>query len=59
VHSLVVRRDGSLWSWGYNDVGGQLGNGTIGTTNPSSITPARLGLAGVRSVAAGKGPGVH
>ncbi len=58
LHSLVVRRDGSLWSWGYNDVG-QLGNGTIGTiANPGSITPARLGLAGIRAVAAGEGHSV-
>ncbi|HEY9177469.1 MAG TPA: hypothetical protein VIN07_07245, partial [Flavipsychrobacter sp.] len=39
-HSLALRADGTLWSWGYNFVG-QLGDGT--TTNRT--TPAQVGTA--------------
>src|SRR5207253_7005200 len=28
-HSLAIKSDGSLWSWGYNNYG-QLGNGSVG-----------------------------
>jgi len=40
AHTLAVRDDGSLWSWGYN-AGGQLGTGN--TTNRSS--PVQIGTA--------------
>ncbi|KFA91072.1 RCC1 repeat- and reductase domain-containing protein, partial [Archangium violaceum Cb vi76] len=49
-HSLAVRSDGTVWSWGYNSEG-QLGDGT---TN-NRTTPVQVsGLSGVVSVAAGR-----
>src|SRR5262249_55131904 len=36
-HSLALRPDGTLWTWGYNS-NGQLGNGSNGSTNtPQAI----------------------
>ncbi|MBK9640029.1 MAG: hypothetical protein IPO72_01725 [Saprospiraceae bacterium] len=37
-YSLALRSDGSLWAWGYNEVG-QLGDGT----NKDKNTPTRIG----------------
>ena len=37
-HTVMIRRDGTLWAWGSNDFG-QLGNGT----NTDSNTPVRIG----------------
>jgi RHS repeat-associated protein len=48
-HSLALKSDGTVWSWGRNSVG-QLGNGT--TTN-SSTRVAVTALTGVTAVAAG------
>ncbi|MCL2599979.1 MAG: RCC1 domain-containing protein, partial [Treponema sp.] len=49
-HTVVVRRDGTLWAWGHNGQG-QLGDGT--TTNQNS--PVRIGThSDWRSVAAGE-----
>jgi hypothetical protein len=42
-HSLVIRKDGSLWSWGHGEFG-QLGNGTFTNSN----TPVRVMLDDVR-----------
>jgi alpha-tubulin suppressor-like RCC1 family protein len=38
AHSVAIRNNGTLWSWGYN-AGGQLGIGTSGTslTSPVSV----------------------
>ena len=48
-HSVLLMRDGTVWSWGAN-ADGQLGNGTT----EASMTPVRVeGLTGVKSVAAG------
>jgi len=48
-HSVILKNDGTVWTWG-NNVNGQLGNGT--TTNSSS--PLQVpGLAAVVAVAAG------
>ena len=41
IHTVALRSDGSLWSWGNNDYG-QLGNGT---TTPS-YSPANVVVAG-------------
>jgi alpha-tubulin suppressor-like RCC1 family protein len=50
-HSLALKSDGTLWTWGDNEYG-QLGNGTV----TDSATPARVpGLTGVVTVAAGFG----
>ena len=49
AHSVVVRGDGTVWTWGSNDAG-QLGDGT--TT--ARAEPVRVaGLDGVAAVAAG------
>jgi len=49
IHSLALRADGTVWSWGYNGFG-QLGNGT--TSN--SLLPVEVqGLSGAMAVAAG------
>ena len=36
-HSLALRRDGSVWAWGYNDAG-QLGDGS----NTSRLAPVQV-----------------
>ena len=41
-HTIVSKRDGTLWAWGYNDYG-QLGLGVGAATSVS--TPQRLGQA--------------
>jgi alpha-tubulin suppressor-like RCC1 family protein len=54
-HTLAIRNDGSVWSWGRNHFG-QLGNGAISTSPTTTTTrPARVtGLTGTFvSVAAG------
>jgi alpha-tubulin suppressor-like RCC1 family protein len=48
-HSVALRNDGSVWTWGANH-NGQLGDGTTVTR----LTPVQVaGLAGVMAVAAG------
>ncbi len=48
-HNLVLKNDGTVWAWGYND-SGQLGNGNL----YSSSTPAQVsGLSGVTAIAGG------
>ncbi|MBK7383775.1 MAG: RCC1 repeat- and reductase domain-containing protein [Flavobacteriales bacterium] len=48
-HSLALRADGTVWSWGYNEFG-QLGNGT----NVDSHIPVPVGsLSDVKAVSAG------
>jgi len=48
-HSLAMKSNGTVWSWGYNGYG-QLGDGTTTQRN----TPAQVsGLAGITAVAAG------
>ena len=37
-HTLIIKKDASLWAWGYNNIG-QLGDGT--TTQ--KVTPIRIG----------------
>ncbi|OLD64987.1 MAG: hypothetical protein AUI47_03400, partial [Acidobacteria bacterium 13_1_40CM_2_68_5] len=50
-HSLALKKDGTVWAWGYND-SGQLGNGTT-STNPTS-TPVQVSdLIGIVAIAAG------
>lgn len=51
-HTLAIRDDGTLWSWGRNNFG-QLGQGLTTTTNISS--PVQIGsLTGWSSIAAGR-----
>ncbi|HLK01524.1 MAG TPA: hypothetical protein VKU39_16685 [Streptosporangiaceae bacterium] len=52
LHSLALRRDGTVWAWG-NNFAGQLGDGTTTSRN----TPVMVnGLTGVVQVSAG---GLH
>jgi alpha-tubulin suppressor-like RCC1 family protein len=55
-HSLVVKADGTAWSWGWNPFG-QLGNGTTTTTGCECLaTPVLVSnLQYVLAVAAGGG----
>jgi hypothetical protein len=44
-HSLALRSDGTVWSWGYNDYG-QLGNGTTSVqVNPVLVPGVRGAIA--------------
>jgi alpha-tubulin suppressor-like RCC1 family protein len=48
-HSLALKRDGTLWAWGFNDFG-QLGNGGfLNSARPVQI----LSLTNVRVIAGG------
>jgi alpha-tubulin suppressor-like RCC1 family protein len=47
-HGLALKKDGSAWAWGLNNVG-QLGNGA--TTG--SQTPVQVGLSGISAISAG------
>lgn len=50
THCLALRRDGTVWSWGWN-VAGQLG---IGTTSRGEYTPVQVpGLSNVKKISAG------
>ncbi len=40
AHTIALKTDGTIWSWGYN-TNGELGDGT--TTN--KLTPAQMGTA--------------
>jgi len=53
-HSVALRTDGTLWTWGNNGYG-QLGNGTVSTNNlGAKNTPQQIGSdANWRAVAAG------
>jgi hypothetical protein len=49
-HSVAVKSDGSVWTWGYSGPEGVLGNGT---TNGDEI-PVKLSLSGMKEVSAGR-----
>lgn len=50
-HSLALKDDGSLWSWGLNNLG-QLG---LGTVNMNKYYPVRVSsLSGVKIISAGE-----
>jgi alpha-tubulin suppressor-like RCC1 family protein len=51
-HALVLKGDGSVWSWGDNG-SGQLGGGTVNTSN-MRFDPQQV-LTGVATIAAGGG----
>ncbi|MCY1042679.1 PKD domain-containing protein [Corallococcus sp. bb12-1] len=48
-HSMAVRKDGTIWTWGRN-TNGQLGDGTT-TSRSTPVQP--LGLTGIATVVAG------
>jgi len=55
AHSLALKSDGTVYSWGWNAYG-QLGIGTYGTADPYRTTPVQVsGLSGVKAVSAGGG----
>ncbi len=49
--ALAVRNDGTVWAWGYNDVG-QLGDGTT-TIHTNAVPTQVLGITGAVAVSAG------
>ena len=49
AHSVALRSDGTVWTWGFNGYG-QLGDGT---TNSRTLPAVVGGLTGVKAVAAG------
>ncbi|AFC99501.1 Alpha-tubulin suppressor and related RCC1 domain-containing protein [Methanocella conradii HZ254] len=50
THCLALRRDGTVWAWGWN-VAGQLG---IGTTSEGEYTPVQVpGLSDIKIISAG------
>src|SRR5262249_7426564 len=51
-HTVTVRPDGVVWTWGTNDVG-QLGDGTTVPTRPSPTVVS--GITGIQAIAAGDG----
>jgi hypothetical protein len=53
-HSLALKSDGSVWSWGHN-TRGEVGNGTTGTTGCGCVAvPTQVSaLAGLNAIAAG------
>ncbi|MBI3560652.1 MAG: S8 family serine peptidase [Gammaproteobacteria bacterium] len=52
-HSIALKSDGSVWSWGYNG-NGQLGDGTALTTLRTSPGPLAALSAGVTDIAGGE-----
>jgi uncharacterized delta-60 repeat protein len=49
AHSIALKSDGTVWSWGYNNAG-QLGNGT----NTNSYFPIQISsLTGITAIVAG------
>ena len=49
-HSLALKNDGTVWTWGYDNYG-QLGNGTIGYVTDSPVMVSNL--TGVIAIAGG------
>jgi regulator of chromosome condensation (RCC1) repeat-containing protein len=49
-HSLALKKDGTVYAWGYN-VSGQLGNGT---TEASDVPVKVKNLSGVKAISAGQ-----
>ncbi len=52
-HCMVLKKDGTLWTWGHNNCG-QLGNGTATEYGIPNANPVQV-MAGVKSMAAGSG----
>lgn len=54
-HSIAVKSDGTVWTWGCN-ISGQLGNGTFSHAPPYGVSvPVQvIGLSGIVGVAAGQ-----
>ncbi len=52
-HSLALKKDGTVWAWGYNYYG-QLGNGTDGQNSNKYVPTQVSGLTGVTLIDGGK-----
>jgi alpha-tubulin suppressor-like RCC1 family protein len=50
-HSVALKKDGTVWTWGYNG-SGQLGDGT---TRHSSVPDRVAGISNVKAIASGSG----
>lgn len=51
-HSVALKNDGTVWTWGHNAFGG-LGNGTNGPGTDSNVPVQVSSLSGITAVAAG------
>ena len=52
-HSLALKKDGTVWSWGEN-TNGQLGNGTnVNATIAQAVSTGQTGVASITGIAAG------
>lgn len=51
IHSMALRADGTVWTWGCN-VNGQLGNGAT-STGPNPVPKQVAGLSNITAISAG------
>lgn len=52
LHSIARTATGDVWGWGYN-TSGQVGDGSVLPANTGRLTPAKLDVHGIVSIAAG------
>lgn len=52
LHSIARSADGEVWGWGYN-TSGQVGDGSVLPANTGRLSPAKLVVQNIKSIAAG------